>query len=193
MITTRSTETATTGPTSSIPDMSRPRLKGPVVVSAEQAMAWPIAGVVWHADLCALYYTSDHTLRLDAHFLRLLPRSEERWQLAFPSCAAFKVQPVGAPGNEPLTKPTQNTPLAPPPSVLYELRHSEWLPTCHPIGGAPGTLHHYVVYDTTQSLALHVAAAGCIGHHLDEQEALAPADRALLPQALVPASERGSA
>ena len=190
MIATRTIETATTGPTSSIPDVSQPRLKGTAVVSAEQAIAWPIAGVVWHADLHVISYTSDHALRLDAHFLRLLPRSEERWQLTFPSCAAFKVQPVGAPGNEPLTKPT-STQLAPPPSVLHELRHSEWLPTCHPIGGAPGTLHHYVVYDATQSLALHVAATGCIGHHLDEQEALAPADRAPVPQALVSANERG--
>lgn len=190
MIATRITETTTTGPMSSIPDVFQPRVKGTAVVSAEQAIEWPIAGVVWHADLRALYYTSDHTLRLDAHFLRLLPRSEERWQLCFPSCSAFKVQPVGASGNEPLTKPT-STQLAPPPSVLYELRHSEWLPTCHPIGGAPGTLHHYVVYDATHSLALHVAATGCIGHHLDEQAALASAVRALLPQTLVPASERG--
>ena len=190
MIATRITETTTIGPTSSIPDVAASIRKHTTVVSAEQAIEWPIAGVVWHADLNVIHYTSDHTLRLDARCLRLLPRSEERWQLTFPCCVAFKVQPVGAPGNAPLTEPTQSQ-LAPPPSVLFELRHSEWLPTCQPIGGAPGKLHHYVVYDATQSLALHVAATSCIGHHLDEQEALAPADCALLPQALVSASERG--
>lgn len=191
MTVTSTTGTPSIGPASSIPDGAEPTRSNTRVISAEHAIEWPIAGVVWHADLCAISYTIDHTLRLDARFLRLLLRSEERWQLSFPFCAAFKLQPVGAPSNERLTMPTQLSQVAPPPGVLFELRHSEWLPTCHPIGGAPGTLYHYVIYDATHSLALHVAATGCVGHRLDEQEALAPTDRALLPQALVSASERG--
>ena len=98
---------------------------------------------------------------------------------------------MGAPGNKRLTRPVQQKGFAPPPSVLYELADSDWLSSCQPVGGIPGTLRHYVVVDDTENRALHVAATHVIGHQVGEQETLAPADRVQLPQALVPASERG--
>ena len=97
MVVTRTNGTPSIGPAPSIPDVSGPTMTSTSVVSAEHAVEWPIAGVVWHADLHVLRYTSDHALRLDARFLRFLPRSEERWQLTFPGCTGFKLQTVGAP------------------------------------------------------------------------------------------------
>lgn len=162
------------------------------VVSAEHAVEWPIAGIVWQAEVSAAHYTSsDHTLRLDARLLRTQPRTQERWQLCFSWCATFKLQPVGVPGNERLTTPVQSPGYAPPPSVLYEIKHSDWLPTCQPIGGVPGDLHHYVLFESDPSLAWHIAATHCIGRRLEDGLDLGAADHALLPEALISASERG--
>ena len=162
------------------------------VVSAEHAVECPVAGVVWQADISTITYTSDdHTLRVGVRLLRLIPRSDECWQFCFVQCASSKFLPVGAPGNERLTRPVQNTPFAPPPSVLYELTDSDWLPSCKPIGGASGTLHHYVVVDDTENRALHVAATHVIGHRLEEREEEGAARQPRLSEALVSTGERG--
>jgi hypothetical protein len=162
------------------------------VVSAEHAVECPVAGVIWQADITTITYTSnDHTLQVNARLLRLLPRSEERWQLTFAACAAHQFLPVGAPGNGRLTRPVQQQGFAPPPSVLYELANSDWLPSCQPVGGASGTLHHYVVVDDTENRALHVAATHVIGHWLEESGGPGAADQPRFAEALVAASERG--
>ena len=185
MVATRTNGTATTGPYPGIPN-DVPDTAG--VVSAEHAVEWSLTGPVWQAEVSAAHYTSDHTLRVEARLLRLSPRSDERWELCFVQCV-FKLQPAGAPGNEPLTRPEQYTPFASLSSVLYEVKHSEWLPTCQPTGGAPGQLHHFVIDEGGQ--AWHVAAADCFGRRLDEEEDLGSANQPRLAEASISASERG--
>jgi hypothetical protein len=81
--------------------------------------------------------------------------------------------------------------FAPLPRVIYEIKHSDWLPTCQPVGGAPGKLRHYVVVDDAQNLALHVAATNVIGHRLEEAGELDAAGQPVLAEALVSTIERG--
>ena len=161
-------------------------------VSAEHAIECPLAGAAWQADIATVTYTRDDlTLRVSARLLRLLPRSDERWHLCFTHCATFKFPPVGALGNERLTRPTRHTPYVSLPSVIYEIVNSEWLRSCEPVGGAPAELHHYVILDDTANMALHVAAGTVTGHRLEVGEELGAASQPGRSEALAEASERG--
>ncbi len=142
------------------------------VISAEHAVECAVAGAVWQADIITIAHTlTDHTLRADTCLLRLTPGPKEQWRFWFAHCAAHQVLPIGAPGNKRLIRLVRQSAFA-QPSVLYEIVDSEWLKTCQPVGGAPGDLHHYVIVDDEQNLALHVAATTVIGQRLEARAAL---------------------
>jgi hypothetical protein len=148
----------------------------PSIVSAERGVECAVAGAVWQADIIATSYTSgDHTLRVDARLLRLTPGPKEQWHLWFADCAAHQLLPAGAPGNAPLTRPVKQSAFDLSSGVIYEIVDSEWLKSCQPVGGAPGDLHHFVVVDDEQNLALHVAATNVFGHRLEEQDTVGEA------------------
>lgn len=148
---------------------TQPLINTPPIVTAAYPVECDIAGAVWQADITATTCTfNDHTLRVEVRLLRLARGAPEQWQFWFADCAAHQVLPIGAPGNPWLTRPVKQSAFALSAGVIFEIKHSDWLPTCQPVGGAPGDLHHYVVVDDGQSLALHVAATNVIGHRLEE-------------------------
>lgn len=164
----------------------------PSVVSPEYADECLVAGIVWQADIIDAFYTLDnHILRVNARLLRLTPGSpQEQWHLCFANCAAHYWQPIGVPGNIRLTRPEKKSAFA-SSTVIYEIKHSDWLPTCQLVGGAPGNLHHYVIVDDEENLALHVAATHVIGHRLEERDVEEGARQPLLPEASASTSTRG--
>lgn len=132
-------------------------------VTAERAALWRPTGMptAWHLEVQAQVQIAATSLALDVEIITMAERTVERWRLLFEGFVALKIDPVGDLGNPPLTHflPEYLSPLyAPPPDALWEIDHSDWLPTLISNQLVPGRLHHLVVFETTRKRAWHIAA-----------------------------------
>ncbi len=132
-----------------------------IPIISERALPWRAAADMpdpWRLNVLAQIHTEHDGLVLEVEHTTLAERMVERWRLAFEGCVAFKQEPVGFPGNPRLIRVDWSRPLCPPPTTLWIIQGSEWLPTCGTGELEPGCLQHYVVFEATRSRVWHIAA-----------------------------------
>lgn len=149
------------------------------IVSAERATPWKPAADMptpWTLEVRAQAHIGASSLVLEVEIITLVEHTIERWQCYFLDCAAFKLEPVGSPGNARLTHFDWSRRLAPQPQALWVIEGSEWLPSCSTREIEPGSLHHFVVFEAAASRAWHVAAKSGAARRVGGQEALVQPD-----------------
>lgn len=167
--------------------MTAPLIHTPVV-SAERPAVWQPAEMAlhpWAAEVHSLVVSArDSSLLLDMEVTASgEERMVERWHLCFQNVAAFKQDSVGSPGNPHLTRYDWSLQLAAPPTAFWVIDSSEWLPSCGTTAVDPGSLTHFVVFETTRHRAWHIAACACTAWLVEAGEHLWLSEHALLVDA----------